>query len=83
MLNQFDDYPVHQTPEPVANPATGGWNFYDRTWINGYASDGSCYFALRMAIYPHRGVLDCAFSVVEAGASALLLRLAARPFLAC
>lgn len=67
MLNHLDDYPVHQTPEPLAHPATSEKNFYDRTWFNGYAADGSYYFALGMAIYPHRGILDCAFSVVEAG----------------
>lgn len=67
MLNHLDDYPVHQTPEPLAHPATSERNFYDRTWFNGYAADGSYYFALGMAIYPHRGILDCAFSVVEAG----------------
>ncbi len=67
MLNHLDDYPVHQTPEPLAHPATSDRNFYDRTWFNGYAADGSYYFALGMAIYPHRGILDCAFSVVETG----------------
>ncbi len=67
MLNLLDDYPVHQTPEPLAHPATSDRNVYDRTWFNGYVADGSWYFGIGMAIYPHRGVLDCAFSVVEAG----------------
>jgi len=65
MLNKLDDYPIHQTPEPIAHPATSDRNVYDRTWFNGYAADGSFYFAIGMAVYPHRGVLDCAFSVVE------------------
>lgn len=67
MLNKLDDYPVHQTPEPLAQPATSDRNVYDRTWYNGYAADGSYYFGLGMAVYPHRGVLDCAFSVVRPG----------------
>lgn len=67
MLNKLDDYPIHQTPEPVAHPATSDRNVYDRTWFNGYAKDGSYYFGIGMAIYPHRGILDCAFSVVEQG----------------
>ena len=66
MLNKLDDYPIHQTPEPLAQPATSDRNVYDRTWYNGYAEDGSAYFGLGMAVYPHRGILDCAFSVVEA-----------------
>ncbi|MBS0409504.1 MAG: hypothetical protein JSR86_06275 [Proteobacteria bacterium] len=65
MLNKLDDFPIHQTPEPIAHPATSDRNVYDRTWFNGYASDGSYYFGIGMAIYPHRGILDCAFSVVQ------------------
>jgi len=65
MLNKLDDFPIHQTPEPIAHPATSDRNVYDRTWFNGYANDGSYYFGVGMAIYPHRGILDCAFSVVR------------------
>src|SRR5215469_13372834 len=64
MLNKLDDYPIHQTPEPLAHPATSDRNAYDRTWFNGYAADGSWYFALGLAVYPHRGIMDCGFSVV-------------------
>ena len=67
MLNKLDDYPIHQTPEPIAHPATSDRNVYDRTWFNGYSNDGQRYFGIGMAIYPHRGVLDCAFSVIEQG----------------
>lgn len=67
MLNKLDDFPVHQTPEPLAHPATSDRNVYDRTWFNGYAADGSYYFGVGMAVYPHRGILDCAFSVVRPG----------------
>lgn len=67
MLNTLDDYPVHQTPEPVAVVGTSDRNAYDRTWFNGYAADGSYYFGVGMAVYPNRGILDCAFSVVLPG----------------
>jgi len=67
MLNRLDDFPIHQTPEPIAHPATSDRNVYDRTWYNGYTADGSLYFALGIAVYPHRGILDCAFSVVTGG----------------
>ena len=67
MLDSFDDYPIHQTPEPLAHPATSDRNVYDRTWFNGYSADGSYYFGIGMAVYPHRQILDCAFSVVERG----------------
>jgi hypothetical protein len=65
MLNRLDDYPIHQTPEPIAHPASSDRNVYDRTWFNGYTADGSAYFGIGIAVYPHRRVLDCAFSVVE------------------
>lgn len=67
MLNKLDDYPIHQTPEPLAHPATSDRNVYDRTWFNGYSDDGSAYFGMGIAIYPHRGVMDAAFSVVQKG----------------
>ncbi len=67
MLSRFDDYPIHQTPEPVAHPSTGDRNHYDRYWFNGYADDGDFYFGVAMGLYPHRGVLDCGFSLVIDG----------------
>jgi hypothetical protein len=30
MLSRFDDYPIHQTPEPLALPASTDRNVYDR-----------------------------------------------------
>jgi hypothetical protein len=67
VLNKLDDYPVHQTPEPLAQPLSSDRNVYDRTWFNGYANDGSYYFGIGMAVYPHRRILDGAFSVVRPG----------------
>lgn len=67
MLNRMDDYPIHQTPEPIAHPASSDPNVYDRTWFNAYNDEGTRYFGLGMAVYPHRGILDCHFSTVEAG----------------
>src|SRR2546425_1194423 len=37
MLTKFDDYAIHQTPEPIAHPASSDRNVYDRYWFNGYA----------------------------------------------
>src|SRR6478736_6158619 len=65
VLTPFDDYPIHQTPLPLAHPATGDPNHYDRFWFNGYTDD--YYFAAGMAVYPNRGIIDGAFSVVHHG----------------
>lgn len=67
MLNRLDDFPIHQTPEPIAHPQSSDRNVYDRTFFNGYSPDGSAFFGIGIAIYPHRRVMDCAFSVVSAG----------------
>lgn len=67
MLTSFDDYPVHQTSAPVAVPASGDPNHYDRYFFNGYSDDGALYFAAAMGAYPNREVIDAAFSVVWGG----------------
>jgi hypothetical protein len=67
MLSRFDDYPIHQTPEPIAQPASTDRNVYDRYWLNGYARDGGFYFGVGMAVYPNRQILDCAFSIARDG----------------
>ena len=67
MLSKLDDYPIHQTPEPIAIPATSDRNAYDRYWFNGYARDGSFYLGIGSAIYPNLGIMDCGFSLVIDG----------------
>jgi hypothetical protein len=65
VLTPFDDYPIHQTALPIAHPATGDPNHYDRYWFNGYRDD--FYFAAGMAVYPNRGIIDAAFATVRDG----------------
>ena len=67
MLSPLDDYPVHQTAAPIAQPASGDRNHYDRYFFNGYDPDGEVFFAAAMGHYPNRHVVDAAFSVVHAG----------------
>ena len=67
MLTKGDDYPIHQTAEPIAHVGTSDRNFYDRYFFNGYARDGSIYFAAALGSYPNRQVMDGAFSVVHRG----------------
>ena len=82
MLSRFDDYPIHQTPEPIAHVATSDRNAYDRYWFNGYAEDGEFYFGVAMAIYPNLRILDGAFSIVNVVESSLGSWLASPPKLA-
>ncbi len=66
MITKGDDYPIHQTPEPVAYTGANR-NFYDRFFFNGYDRTGETFFALAMGVYPYVNVLDRAFSVVVDG----------------
>lgn len=62
MLTKGDDYPLHQTPEPMALSG-GNRNFYDRYFFNGYSPDGNIFFAAALGIYPQLDIMDAAFCV--------------------
>lgn len=65
MLTKGDDFPIHQTPEPIAYAADR--NFYDRYFFNGYSADGSLFFAAALGVYPQLDVMDAAFCVSVGG----------------
>lgn len=67
MLHRFDDYPLHQSSRPLLHPVPVGPDMFDRYFFNGYSEDGSLYFAFTMGIYPNRGIIDAALSVVIDG----------------
>jgi hypothetical protein len=66
MLTKGDDYPIHQTAEPIAFSGTDR-NFYDRYFFNGYRRDGTGFFALAFGVYPHLNVADAHFCFVHNG----------------
>ncbi len=66
VLTRGDDFPIHQTPEPIAYAGTDS-NFYDRYFFNGYAPDGSGFFALAFGVYPHLDIADAHFSFIREG----------------
>ena len=67
MLSKFDDYPIHQTPEPIAHPASSDKDTYERYWFNGYSRTGDMYLGIGTALYPHLGIQDCGISIVYEG----------------
>ncbi len=67
MITSGDDFPIHQTPEPVQQVFTSDRNFYDRFFFNGYWREGEPYFAVAMGIYPNVGIIDAAISVISGG----------------
>jgi hypothetical protein len=66
MLTAGDEYPIHQTPEPIAYSGSDR-NFYDRYFYNGYSADGETFFAVSMGVYPHLNIIDGAVSVLRTG----------------
>lgn len=66
MLTRGDDFPLHQTPEPVAYAGTDR-NFYDRYFFNAYDTDGTQFCAAAFGVYPHLNIADAHFSVVRGG----------------
>ena len=67
MLSRFDDYPIHQTPEPLAHRASSDPNAYDRYWFNGVDRGGRFYFGAALGLYPHQQVMDAHFSILRDG----------------
>jgi hypothetical protein len=79
VLSPFDDYPIHPSADPIATPASGDPNHYDRYWFNGHQRDGDFYFGAAMGHYPVRGIIDAAFSLVKDGIEHSLFASGAMP----
>ncbi len=58
MITNFDDYCIHQTAAPVAQPAQSDRNFYDRYWFNGMDAQGTYIFEVGFGLYPNRRIMD-------------------------
>lgn len=71
MLTAADEYPFHQTPDPIAFAGTDR-NFYDRFFFNGFTADGSGFFALAFGLYPQLDIMDAAFNLVVDGRQHIL-----------
>ncbi|HEY1446977.1 MAG TPA: hypothetical protein VGF33_00440 [Caulobacteraceae bacterium] len=65
-LTKGDDFPIHQTSEPIAFAGTDR-NFYDRYFFNGYGTEGGDFFALAFGVYPHLNIADASFCVTRDG----------------
>jgi len=71
-LTKGDDYPIHQTADPIAYSGTDR-NFYDRYFFNGYhPAEGEDFFAVAFGVYPHLNVADASFVVVRNGVETAL-----------
>lgn len=66
MLTKGDDYPIHQTAEPIAYTGAAR-NFYDRYFFNGYHLGEDVFFASALGVYPYVNIMDAAFSLIIDG----------------
>lgn len=66
MLTRGDDFPIHQTPEPIAY-AGSDRNFYDRYFFNAYSPDGLTFVAVAFGVYPALNVADAHVAIVSEG----------------
>ena len=57
-VSSWDDYPVHQSSEFVAHPATSDRNFYDRYYFNLHGSSDELFAVFGLGQYPNLGVTD-------------------------
>src|SRR6187401_1727207 len=73
MVTSWDDYPVHQTAEYIAHPATSDRNFYDRYYFNLHPSSDEYFAIFGMGQYPNLGVKD-AFVDVRIGGEQHIVR---------
>jgi hypothetical protein len=67
VITRFDDFCIHQTPEPIAQPSSSDRNFYDRYWMNGFDTGAGFMFEMGLALYPNRRVMDAHFGILVDG----------------
>lgn len=65
MILPEDDFPVHQSPVPLAQVMDGHPNAYDRYFFNAVSPD--FYVGVALGLYPNRGVIDAAVAVARPG----------------
>jgi hypothetical protein len=73
MISAWDDFPIHQTAEPVRLVATSDRNFYDRYYFNLHGCSDELFMVMGLGVYPNLGTQD-AFAVVRRGAHHRVVR---------
>lgn len=59
----LDEYPIHQTPLPMARVDSSDRNFYDRCYFNAMDRAGEVMVVAGAGVYPNLGVQDAYFLV--------------------
>ena len=72
-VTSWDDFPVHQSSNWIAHPATSDRNFYDRYYFNAFDLDGGWMAIFGLGQYPNLGTTDV-FVTVRLGDEQLVVR---------
>lgn len=70
VISPADEFPLHQSPRPIAEPATSDRNFYDRCYFNAHDATGEVFLVTGLGVYPNQGVIDAYATVAHAGEQA-------------
>ena len=73
----LDEYPIHQVPLSMREPASSDRNIYDRCIMHGMNRDGSVQFAVGLGVYANLGVID-AYVGVRRGTDLQVVRASGR-----
>ncbi|WP_203336201.1 hypothetical protein [Nocardioides limicola] len=65
-IGPLDEYPIHQSPRPVAWPESSDRNFYDRCYLNAHDRTGDLFLITGYGVYPNLGTKD-AYLLVRRG----------------
>ena len=69
----LDEYPIHQAPLSMRQPATSDRNFYDRCIMHCFSPDGSVLLMTGVGVYPNLGIMD-AYATVRRGMTQVSVR---------
>ncbi|MHB1444806.1 MAG: hypothetical protein ACYCTI_08905 [Acidimicrobiales bacterium] len=69
----LDEYPIHQAPLSMRQPASSDRNFYDRCIMHCFSPDGSVLLMTGVGVYPNLGVMD-AYATVRRGMTQVSVR---------
>lgn len=57
-LSPFDEYPIHQTPDPIRVVATTDGRAHDRYWFTAQDLDGDFFLVVGYGVYPNQDTVD-------------------------
>jgi len=62
-IGPLDEFPLHQTPAPLAWAGSSDRNFYDRCYLNAHDRTGDVFVITGLGYYPNLGTKDAYFLV--------------------